>query len=314
MSILQPSARRGFDIYVMNETQPVLLLSKDAPLSKDSSVFKNNADRLIYIPAHQLKSYRQQITGTLEQIINDPTISKRNKMYAVYVSLTNQLERLISEGKIADIEDVDRDISLFIAHTLNDTEALGAFLSMIKSETHNLAIHMFNVGTYATTLTHILFPDISRAQLEKIARGYFLHDIGMIRIDKNIVNKKGKLTPEEFEEIKKHPLLGVEILKNEMKILDQVVLKIVLEHHERKDGSGYPYGKTDINRFARICAMCDVFDALTSKRDYRKEMPKTTFEALKEEKEFFINEFGKEYYEAFVKCLGLKTSHKRSNG
>ncbi len=308
LNILKPSSSRDFDIYILNETKPVLLLSKDAPLNKDSQIFQSNANRIVYIPFEQLANYKQAITKHLEEILKDKSIPKSSKMYAIYVSLTNQLEKLMNSGQISVAKNISREISLFIANTLNDTGSISIFLSFIKNDAHNIALHMFNVGTYATLLTKMLYPDISRAQLEKLSRGYFLHDIGMLKIDRNVVNKKGKYTPEEFEFMKQHPILGVQILKEELGIHDQSVLKIVLEHHERSDGSGYPYGKTNINRFARICAICDVFDAMTSKRSYKERTPKTTFEALKEEKEFFLGEFGKELYEAFVKSLGARST------
>ncbi len=302
-SVLQPSDKREFDIYTVNETTPVLLLSKDAPLDKNSSIFKNNVNRHIYIPSNQINSYKKLISDNLDNIIKDKTVSKTGKMYAIYVSLTNQLESMMNEGNTAIANNIFKGISHMIANTLNDTSSITVFLSFIKNDIHNIALHMFNVGTYATMLTRMLYPDISNVRLETLAKGYFMHDIGMLKIDKNIVNKKEKYTKEEYERIKKHPAFGVEIIKEELKIYDPSIIKIVLQHHERKDGSGYPKGITDINRFARICAMCDIFDAITSKREYKNNTPKTTYEALKDNKEFFVNEFGKEHYEAFVKCF-----------
>ena len=300
LSVINPSETRGFDIYIINETKPILLLSKDAPLDKDSKIIKNNSNHMIYIPSEQVKSYKNLISENLNEILKDSSISKTSKLYATYITMTNQLDRLMNEGKIAVTNDIFKDVSYMVANILNDTSSMSVFLSFIKGDIHNIAIHMFNVGTYATMLTRMLYENISNIQLEKLSKGYFLHDIGMLKIDKKIVNKKGKYTEEEYNEIKKHPVLGVEILKEELRINDPNVIKIVLEHHERSDGNGYPYGKTDINRFAKICAMCDVFDAITSKREYKKNNPKTTFEALKENKDFFISEFGKDHYEAFV--------------
>ncbi len=303
LSVVQPSKKREFDIYIVNETNPVLLLSKDAPLEKNSQIFKNNSNRLVYIPSKQLNSYKHLVADTLDEIMEDKELSKSSKMYAVYISLTSRLEMLMNEGNIAATNGIFKGISHLIANTLNDTSSISVFLSFIKNDIGNISTHMFNVGTYATMLTKMLYPDISNIQLEKLAKGYFLHDVGMLKIDKKIVNKKEKYTDNEYEEIKKHPLLGVEIVKNELKINDPNIIKIVLQHHERKDGSGYPNGITDINRFAKICAMCDIFDAITSKREYKEDTPKTTFEALKENKEFFVQEFGKDHYEAFVKCF-----------
>ena len=304
LSIVRPSQKRDFDIYIINETKPLLFLSKNTPIKKDSTIFKNNANRLIYISSTQLSFYQKSISDNLNDILSDKEISKINKMYAIYISLTSQLELLMNNANINIANDLSKNISLFIANTLNNTSSISIFFSFIKSKSHNIATHMFNVGIYATMLTKMLYPNISKTQIEKLSKGYFMHDIGMLKIDKNIINKKDRYTKEEYEEIKKHPILGTEIIKNELKISDINILKIVLEHHERKNGSGYPYGKTNINRFARICSMCDIFDAITSKREYRENStPKTTFEALKDNRDFFIEEFDREYYEAFVKCF-----------
>jgi HD-GYP domain-containing protein (c-di-GMP phosphodiesterase class II) len=94
----------------------------------------------------------------------------------------------------------------------------------------------------------------------------------MISLD--IINKPGPLDDKEFKEIKKHPVYGYQIV-NEIKLEDQDIPQAVLQHHEHQDGNGYPLGiRGDrINSFARIIAVADVFDALTSDRAYRPRMP-----------------------------------------
>ena len=238
--------------------------------------------------------------------MSDKNISKYNKLYAIYFSLLEKVESLINSKDISITWDIFKRISYFILFSMNDSASMSIFFSFIKNNSNNIANHMINVGIYASMLTKMLYPEISDTKLEELSRGYFLFDIGMLKIDKNILSKKGKYTEEELEEIKKHPQYGVNILENQLNIKSQTIKDIVLEHHERSDGSGYPFGKTDIKRFARICSMCDIFDAITSKRDYKNSRPKTTFEALKDNKEYFINEFGRDMYEAFVKCFILK--------
>src|SRR5947207_908260 len=96
-----------------------------------------------------------------------------------------------------------------------------------------------------------------------------LHDIGKIGIPKEVLNKPGKLTPEEFEQIKAHPVLGYNILLP-LKLTE--VLEITRWHHERLDGKGYPDGITDYPLLVRITQLSDVWDALTSDRPYRAGM------------------------------------------
>ncbi len=108
-----------------------------------------------------------------------------------------------------------------------------------------------------------------------------LHDIGKIGILPGILNKKGKLSEEEYETIKRHPAIGYEILKDVEFLYD--IRKVILQHHERIDGEGYPQGLygENINKLARIMAIADAYDAMTSSRPYR-EIPLSKEEAIEE--------------------------------
>ena len=107
-------------------------------------------------------------------------------------------------------------------------------------------------------------------QLRVIARGAYLHDVGKIGIPDNILNKPEKLTPEEWKIIQTHPQLGFELASAAPSLKE--ALPVILHHHERIDGGGYPGGLsgTDIPLEARVVAVADVWDALTSDRAYRK--------------------------------------------
>jgi len=109
--------------------------------------------------------------------------------------------------------------------------------------------------------------------LKTIVAGALLHDLGKVKISSGIIKKAGKLTDEEYRTIKQHPELGLEVLKG--KEFPWNIYPLVLHHHERVDGKGYPHGLKgdDIPLGARICCVADVFDALTSDRVYRKAFP-----------------------------------------
>lgn len=98
-----------------------------------------------------------------------------------------------------------------------------------------------------------------------------LHDIGKIGIPSEIINKQGRLTSEEYEVVKRHPELGYDMLKS-MTFLDSSS-KILLQHHERIDGKGYPYGleADEIDKLAKILAVADAYDAMTTVRPYRMD-------------------------------------------
>lgn len=139
--------------------------------------------------------------------------------------------------------------------------------------------HSQRVAEYSVTIAQEL--GIRGDQLMDIRIGSLLHDIGKLGIPDSILTKPGKLTDEEYDQMKHHPTIGY-------KIMDQVhtlrnVLPAIFEHHERLDGSGYPRGlrSEEITLMGRIVAVADVFDALTSDRPYRKAMDlETTLDHL----------------------------------
>jgi HD-GYP domain-containing protein (c-di-GMP phosphodiesterase class II) len=127
---------------------------------------------------------------------------------------------------------------------------------------------------------------LSTRELEILQDAGALHDIGKIGVSKEILNKPGKLTDEEYAEVKKHPVYGYNILRP----LDlPEVLDITRMHHERLDGKGYPDGISDYPPLVRVLQIADVWDALTSDRPYRKGMSVTEARALMEPD---ANQFG----------------------
>ena len=132
--------------------------------------------------------------------------------------------------------------------------------------------HSVSTTVYSLLLAKEL--GYSRSMLQKLAAGTILHDMGKVLLDKEVLFKVGQLTAEEFEYIKQHTVLGYQALKRYTNITELSRI-ISLLHHERMDGSGYPRGVKagNLHEFARIVAIADVYDALTTDRCYRKKWP-----------------------------------------
>ncbi len=114
---------------------------------------------------------------------------------------------------------------------------------------------------------------LDREEIKYLRISALLHDIGKIGIREAVLDKKGRLTEEEYEEIKRHPIIGAQIVS---KIANcERIIPGIIDHHERYDGTGYPNGKKgeEISLFGRIIAVADAFDAMTSTRSYRKAVP-----------------------------------------
>lgn len=142
------------------------------------------------------------------------------------------------------------------------------------------------------------------SQLKDLATGALLHDIGKLKVPAEILKKPQKLTPEEFEEIKKHTEYGYEILKNN-KNISKVSAFIAYGHHERFDGTGYPLQlKGDnIHQYARIVAVADVYDALTSDRVYRKKV--RAHEVVEYILSLSVNQFDRDAVKSFISYIAL---------
>lgn len=149
-------------------------------------------------------------------------------------------------------------------------EAFEAIAKAVDVNDPYTAGHSRRVAQYSKMIAECM--DYSDKELEEIYCAGLIHDVGKLGIDNQIINKQGKLSEEEFDEIKKHPLMGYEILKN-ISIRGNFAYGAKW-HHERVDGKGYPDGLQgeEIPEIARIIAVADAYDAMTSKRSYRDTM------------------------------------------
>lgn len=178
-------------------------------------------------------------------------------------------------------------------------DTLGALASALDAKDTYTKGHSDRVAMYAVKIARKL--DLSEDKIETIEHMALLHDIGKIGVRAEILCRPGKLTDSEFEQIKQHPVIGANILKN---IRDfESATDFVLYHHEKFNGTGYPYRLKgeQIPLEARIITLADSFDAMTSNRSYRRAM--TFEEALDEVKVSTGTHFDPKIVEAFLNCL-----------
>ena len=152
-------------------------------------------------------------------------------------------------------------------------------------ESESMIVETINLSTYDNyTYSHSVNVDILAVilgvacglrddELKKLSQAALLHDIGKTCVPIEIINKPGRLTDEEYEEVKQHPRYGYNMLRDNYEV-SSVARNAILSHHENEDGSGYPRGLTSekIHLFAKIIHIADVYDALTTKRVYKDAM------------------------------------------
>ncbi|MGB9361059.1 MAG: HD domain-containing phosphohydrolase, partial [Candidatus Sulfotelmatobacter sp.] len=169
---------------------------------------------------------------------------------------------------LGKLEDEKRHVEEMANLHLRTIEALALAIEAKDQTTHD---HLQRVRVYAIEVAKEL--GIKGAELEALHAAALLHDIGKLAVPEHIISKPGRLTPEEFEKMKIHTVVGAEILERVR--FPYPVVPIVRAHHEKYDGSGYPYGLkgTEIPIGARILSAVDYLDALASDRQYRRAVP-----------------------------------------
>ena len=175
-------------------------------------------------------------------------------------------------------------------------------LAQIKDRDNYLFQHSVSVASLAVAFGRVL--NLPRDEIEDIALGGLLHDVGIALVPKSILNKQGELSGEEFHVIKKHVLDTTRLLNN-LKGVSEITFNAATQHHERYDGTGYPYGlKADqISPHGQMLAIVDAYDAITSHRAHQKGMPPTR--TLKKLYEWSGSHFNPRLVQAFIKGIGI---------
>jgi len=202
------------------------------------------------------------------------------------------------------VEDIDpNELEPYIEKVLNyaqESPGSIAVLTQIENFDYDTFRHSVNLGILS--ILYAWHRDYDEEDLVSLALASMLHDIGKIRIPEEIILKEDKLSDQEFEVVKTHSRKGYEMLRDLG--IEETLARVALEHHERPDQSGYPDGTDQIHPYSRIVSVFDVYDAMTSRRVYSKEVkPNRAFSVLR-------SEFG-EYTETrsilydLLRCLGL---------
>ena len=199
----------------------------------------------------------------------------KERLNVRFEMLSNKMESVFDDvkyGKKIIISEVSEEVDLLIEELKKNNNILGRLRELEEGDDYTFN-HSLNVCMLSTMIGKWL--GYNQIEIKQLSLAGLFHDIGKLKISDDIINKPGKLTEREFEIIKKHPIYSYNCTMDTIGISKNVSLG-VLAHHEREDGSGYPNGiKGDkIHEFAKIIAVCDIYDAMTSNRAYKdKESP-----------------------------------------
>ena len=204
-------------------------------------------------------------------------------------------------GKNIESKAVKRVVTNMVDSIFRNRDALSN-LTRLKGYDEYTFVHSVNVCVLCLTLGRHL--DFEREVLQQIGIGALLHDAGKMKVPNSILLKPGRLTDAEFKLIKKHPQYALEILEKTEGIPEESK-KVALQHHERFNGRGYPFGLKgeEITLFGQMAAIVDVYDAITSDRCYKNAI--SPHEGIQKIYEWSPNDFNQSLVERFIQCVGI---------
>lgn len=214
------------------------------------------------------------------------------------------IDTLFKDIRLGDAVDTDtaKEVVTEMVDSITEDATAALWLTNLKNAHDYTAQHCINVSVLSIVFAkHLGF---TKDQMKLIGLGALLHDIGKMRTPPEILDKPGKLTPDEFEVIKRHPVDGFEIMEATGEVPKQA-LQIIRYHHERLSGRGYPDGLRgdQVSTAVLMVAISDIYDAMTSDRVYHDALP--AYDALNILHRVAPNEFGKELMEEFIRCIGI---------
>ncbi len=303
LSIMRIGERYDFDIYLRIREEYHIFAARGAFFSgQHSRLMREGVDKL-YVRADDWDKIEEFKLKYLNSILTDPGVSAREKAEVAFSTSMKTIREVFEAVEPRSIGNVEKNSVEMVKIILSDDQVMDNLI-WINSHDHYTYQHSVRVGIYATALSVRLFSSkLSRKELASLSAGYFLHDIGMAQVPLKILDKRTPLTPAEWGVIRMHPVWGHDRLL-ETGHLTHDAAAIVLSHHERLNGSGYPFAREgdSIPVHAKICAIADMFESLTAKRPYRES--REPFKALKVMQGEMPEDFDPELFKAFIMLLG----------
>lgn len=254
-----------------------LYRDRDYPIRpSDLEKLFNDGVKNLYVTLDDHERYQTYLRENFVAVLNDDRLPGSERCDCLNEVVRCTLAEAFASGDHDQTVATAKDLAFQTVDMISRGDVTASELLNVMDHDYHTFTHSANVSYYCVLLARelgISSPD----ELSQIATGAILHDLGKLSIPEAILKKPGKLEDKEFHEIKRHPSEGF-LLLSKRDDLNFAQLMMVYQHHERIDGSGYPVGVSgsDIHPWAQICAVADVYEALTSNRPYRPGMPAET--------------------------------------
>ncbi len=269
----------------------------DCEAGQSLAVTDQQADRILTtvagMPADTFVPPRR--TTMEEELLRAERICSKSRV------AVKQMFQEVRMGRAIDAAGADKLVNEISESVARNPDAL---ISMARLKTLNDYTYMHSVAVCALMIALGRHMKLGEAELREAGMAGLLHDVGKMAIPNEILNKAGRLTEHEFSRVLAHPREGYNLLKAGGGV-SEIALDVCLHHHEKIDGTGYPDKLVgdNISLFARMGAVCDVYDAITSDRPYKNGW--NPAEALHKMAEWKSDHFDEAIFFSFVKCLGI---------
>lgn len=267
------------------------------------------------VPEGSVALTTAQVAAQVEQLL---VADARVPAKTLSVSLEDEIKRaqklcarskeavvaMFGEVRMGQAIDAERVVELVDHITESVMRNPNAMISLARLKTCNEYTYMHSVAVCALMIALARQLQLGEEETREAGVAGLLHDIGKMMIPDAILNKPGKLTDAEFATMRDHPMAGLRLLKDNREI-SAIVLDVCLHHHEKIDGSGYPHhlAGDQISLFAKMGAVCDVYDAITSNRPYKPGWDPA--ESIRKMAEWSKGHFDQAVFQAFVKSVGI---------
>lgn len=278
---------KGLDVAVGSQTAAAPESAADEAITEEAMEEAVKYDRPAHIPVTKVSSDKEfaraaaickQATGAVTSMFQEARMGRA-------------VNTAVAKAVVEDITD-------------SVTRNGGALISLARLKTADDYTYMHSVAVCALMVALARQLGLSDEETRSAGFAGLLHDIGKMAVPLDVLNKPGKLTDEEFAQVKRHPEEGVRLL-HEGGVADAAAIDVCLHHHEKTNGTGYPKGLGDaqISRLAKMGAVCDVYDAITSNRPYKAGWDPA--QSLKQMASWVNGHFDPRIFQAFVSSLGI---------
>ena len=268
-------------------------------LSANDDAGKQNKELFDDIIEEKLANLKQQISTEYQSLTLEWSNAK--EIFKTSSSIVSQTISAIRNGDEIHPGYFDEASKAISRSIMRNKDAL-TWLGKIRNKDNYLYEHSVNSATLMGIFAHAY--GLESNEIEQCITGALLHDVGQAHIASEYFERAGPLSPEEFAQVKNHVNIAVRLLEHNNDISD-ISLKIVQEHHERVDGSGYPKGlkNSDISLYGRMFAIVDTYDAVTNKRCYKEAIPSSY--GMRTLLELSKTNFDESLVHQFIKCMGV---------